>query len=231
MVSKTGSQTPARPHMSLMICRTCPFIQITKGKTNWLWVMVRVYLSLILAGPLHTLHLDLLSLLMCCMFHRFLLISFLCINSLKIIIVSSYLIHLASLYRTACPRGFFFRVAVRMGSIHFGTSSSLLQPTAPTVFFGERSSIDVWHKRLGHPSSSSLQHLLHDIPIRGTSSMSFCDHCQYGKSHKLPFPISPSVSSQPLEIVHSDVWGPSPVLSVNGFKYYLIFIDAHGSFL
>lgn len=113
------------------------------------------------------------------------------------------------------------------GLYPFRTSSSLLQPTAPTVLFGEKSSIDVWHKRLGHPSasSSSLQHLLHDIPIRGTSFMSFCDHCQYGKSRKLLFPISAFVSSQPLEIVHSDVWGPSPILFVNGFKYYLIFID------
>lgn len=55
--------------------------------------------------------------------------------------------------------------------------------------------------------------------------MSFCEHCQYGKSHKLQFTASATVSSQPLEIVHSDVWGPSPILSVTGFRYYLIFID------
>jgi hypothetical protein len=28
----------------------------------------------------------------------------------------------------------------------------------------------------------------------------------------------------PLELIHSDVWGPTPV-SVNGYKYYISFID------
>ena len=52
-----------------------------------------------------------------------------------------------------------------------------------------------------------------------------CDSCQLGKSSKLPFSSSLFVSSRPLERVHCDLWGPSPVTSVQGFKYYVIFID------
>lgn len=32
-------------------------------------------------------------------------------------------------------------------------------------------------------------------------------------------------STAPLELVHCDVWGPSPKVSFLGFKYYIVFID------
>ena len=31
--------------------------------------------------------------------------------------------------------------------------------------------------------------------------------------------------SAPFELVHSDVWGPCPVLSPTGFKYFVTFMD------
>jgi hypothetical protein len=43
--------------------------------------------------------------------------------------------------------------------------------------------------------------------------------------HKLPFVHSQFQSTQPLELVHSDVWGPAPISSSNGYKYYLLFVD------
>ena len=56
-----------------------------------------------------------------------------------------------------------------------------------------------------------------------------CDACQQGKSHQLPYPKSSSVSSHPLEIVYSDVWGPA-CLSSGGFKFYVSFIDDFSKF-
>lgn len=44
------------------------------------------------------------------------------------------------------------------------------------------------------------------------------------KSHKLPFVESSLVSIAPLELIYSDVW-TSPVFSIDGFKYYVVFID------
>ena len=40
--------------------------------------------------------------------------------------------------------------------------------------------------------------------------------------------LSPRINqraSAPFELVHSDVWGPCPVLSLTGFKYFVTFVD------
>jgi transposase InsO family protein len=52
-----------------------------------------------------------------------------------------------------------------------------------------------------------------------------CKHCLIGKMHRLPFTHSQFQSTQPLELVHSNVWGPAPVNSCNGYRYYLLFVD------
>lgn len=52
-----------------------------------------------------------------------------------------------------------------------------------------------------------------------------CNSCHINKSHKLPFSVSSIKTTTPLELIFSDVWGPSPITSVNGFQYYLVFVD------
>jgi hypothetical protein len=55
------------------------------------------------------------------------------------------------------------------------------------------------------------------------------DSCQQAKSHQLPYPVSTSVSSKPLELAFSGVWGPAPD-SVGRKKYYVSFIDDFSKF-
>jgi hypothetical protein len=50
------------------------------------------------------------------------------------------------------------------------------------------------------------------------------------KSHKLPFASSTTISVAPLNIVHSNLWGPAPLLSRSGFRYYVIFLDDYSRF-
>ena len=89
-----------------------------------------------------------------------------------------------------------------------------------------------WHSRLGHPSSSIVQQVLskNNVPFVSESNKEqMCDACQLGKSHQLPYPVSTSVSSSPLELIFSDVWGPAST-SINRHNYYVSFIDDFSKF-
>ena len=91
----------------------------------------------------------------------------------------------------------------------------------------QAASESTWHQRLGHPHLDILQLLSRNktIVFNKSSNKAFCDSCHLGKSCQLPFLASQFVATQPLERIHSDLWGPSPVVSTQGFKYYVIFID------
>ena len=114
--------------------------------------------------------------------------------------------------------------------IHTQPSPSLVT-ASPTVyaFLSSKNKWQLWHHRLGHPSDrvlvSTLPSLSSCISVRNKHVQHHCKHCLIGKMHQLPFAHSQFQSTQPLELVHSDVWGPAPVSSSNGYKYYLLFMD------
>lgn len=85
----------------------------------------------------------------------------------------------------------------------------------------------VWHQRLGHANFQVLQLIQTSkaISINKSSTTSVCEPCQMGKSCQLPFYSSASNVMEPLDQLHCDLWGPSPVVSVQGFKYYAVFMD------
>ena len=68
-------------------------------------------------------------------------------------------------------------------------------------------------------------------PLPSDGIVSHCIHCLNGKMHQFPFPTSDFHASSPLELVHSDVWGPAPVTSTNDFQYYVLFVDAYSKFI
>ncbi|KAJ3705170.1 hypothetical protein LUZ61_008875 [Rhynchospora tenuis] len=97
---------------------------------------------------------------------------------------------------------------------------------SPQAFLGTCTSASIWHSRLGHPSKSTTMSVLHSYNLPCNSNkLDVCHDCAIAKSHQLPFSSSSHSSTSPLEIVHSDVWGPCPIVSKNGYKYYLIFVD------
>lgn len=57
-----------------------------------------------------------------------------------------------------------------------------------------------------------------------------CEPCQMGKSSKLPFYTSMSTTLESLDRIHCDLWGPSPIVSNQGFKYYAIFVDDYSRY-
>ena len=94
-------------------------------------------------------------------------------------------------------------------------------------------STSLWHHRLGHASSRVIQQVLsrHQLPVsHNRNNTRVCDACQSGKSHQLPYPRSTSVSSHPMDLIFSDVWGPAPN-SIGRHNYYASFIDDHNKFV
>ena len=49
--------------------------------------------------------------------------------------------------------------------------------------------------------------------------------CQFGKQTAIPFNNSVSHSLSPFDLIHSDVWGPSPITTQGGSRYFVIFVD------
>jgi histone deacetylase 1/2 len=88
---------------------------------------------------------------------------------------------------------------------------------------------DLWHSLLGHPTPRILNFLVSENKIVCTSRRSFtqCQACPLGKSSRLSLRPTGHKTFAPLDLIFSDVWGPAPMLSSDGFLYFVIFIDAH----
>jgi transposase InsO family protein len=105
-------------------------------------------------------------------------------------------------------------------SLHF-SSSSVSAPVITASAF-----IELWHSRLGHVFLPRIQTLVSRGLLGSVSSSPFyCMPCQLGKQPVLPFNNSESIASATFDLIHSDVWGPSPVPTVTGSRYFVIFID------
>ncbi|GJS62618.1 retrovirus-related pol polyprotein from transposon TNT 1-94 [Tanacetum coccineum] len=81
----------------------------------------------------------------------------------------------------------------------------------------------LWHRRLGHPSGSYLHTLFPKLfPLNKPIS---CETCILAKSHRQTFKPSNTRVKVPFSLIHSDVWGPAPVIGGQSFRYYVIFVD------
>ena len=103
----------------------------------------------------------------------------------------------------------------------------LNQTHSPEANIGERASLNHWHHRLGHPNIRILHNVIsaYGLPILLGNKFESCDACMSSKSHHLPYSKSSHQTNKALEIIHSDLWGPSPVISHAINRYYVMFID------
>jgi transposase InsO family protein len=92
-------------------------------------------------------------------------------------------------------------------------------------------SISLWHARLGHANMRGIANTVKakavdGLACTGLGTDTVCESCVYGRAHRLPFPKkSTSRAIGVLDLVHSDVYGPMPVESVGGARYYVGFTD------
>ncbi|GJU62608.1 putative ribonuclease H-like domain-containing protein [Tanacetum coccineum] len=93
-----------------------------------------------------------------------------------------------------------------------------------------------WHRRLGHVNFKNLNKLVKGNLVRGLPSKIFqndhtCVACQKGKQHKASCKAkSVSSISQPLQLLHMDLFGPTSVRSINHKTYCLVITDDFSRF-
>ena len=86
----------------------------------------------------------------------------------------------------------------------------------------------LWHNKLGHRSAKEMKMLVAKEALEGLKfvDMDLRESCVMGKQKRVSFIKTPTEQKKVrLEMVHTDVWGPSPVSSLGGSRFYVTFID------
>ena len=93
------------------------------------------------------------------------------------------------------------------------------------------------HRRLGHISAEAIRNLIRANAVTGIQLLNpqssfICNSCHYAKTTRKP--ISKERRSSPAQAfgdeIHSDLWGPSPVSTIGGRKYYVTFTDDYSRY-
>jgi hypothetical protein len=91
--------------------------------------------------------------------------------------------------------------------------------------------LSLWHRRCIHHNYADIHKMVREKMVTGLDIHSdqkpdpICEPCLAGKMHSDPFPSSPSHCAKPLELVHTDLHGPLPVQTPEGYHYWITFID------
>ncbi|GJV29977.1 putative ribonuclease H-like domain-containing protein [Tanacetum coccineum] len=95
---------------------------------------------------------------------------------------------------------------------------------------------NLWHRRLGHINFKTMNKLVRGNLVRGLPLKFFendhtCVACQKGKQHKGSCKTKTVSSiSQPLQMLHMDLFGPTFVKSIMKKMYYLVVTDDFSRF-
>ncbi|GJV39291.1 putative ribonuclease H-like domain-containing protein [Tanacetum coccineum] len=95
---------------------------------------------------------------------------------------------------------------------------------------------NLWHRRLGHVNFKTMNKLVKGNLVRGLPLKIFdndhtCVACQKGKQHKASCKAKLMSSiSQPLQMLHMDLFGPTSVRSINYKTYCLVVTDDFSRF-
>ena len=83
--------------------------------------------------------------------------------------------------------------------------------------------MSLWHSRLSHPNKLILNQVLSHLHVKipPDTVVEFCEACQHGELQRISIPSStfPHTKGH-LQLIHMDVSGPTPISSIEGYRYY-----------
>jgi transposase InsO family protein len=95
---------------------------------------------------------------------------------------------------------------------------------------GKEDEIWLWHRRMGHIHFDNLvkvskKEAVREMPQITKPTNTLCKHCQQGKQRKTGFKSKEYSMTIPLEIVHTDLVGPTTTKGLKGEKYFMLLVD------
>jgi hypothetical protein len=90
-------------------------------------------------------------------------------------------------------------------------------------FLGKEDESWLWHRRMGHIHLDNLikiskREAVREMPQIKKPTNTLCKHCQQGKKTKTMFKSKEYSMTRPLEIVHTDLVGPTTTKGLKGEK-------------
>jgi hypothetical protein len=118
------------------------------------------------------------------------------------------------------------RMVIGAGELREGLYYLRGRATVATVQTGNEKSFNLWHKRLGHPSSKVLE-LVSNIGAGKISSLrnQVCDVYLRAKQIRDKFPASDNKTLESFQLIHCDLWGPYRTTALCGARYFLTIVD------
>jgi transposase InsO family protein len=88
----------------------------------------------------------------------------------------------------------------------------------------------LWHRRMGHMHFDNLvkvskREAVREMPQITKPTNTLCKHCQQGKKTKTKFKSKEYSTTKPLEIVHTDLVGPTTTKGLKGERYFMLLVD------
>jgi transposase InsO family protein len=88
----------------------------------------------------------------------------------------------------------------------------------------------LWNRRMGHMHFDNLvkvnkRESVREMPQIMKPTNTLCKHCQQGKQTKTRFKSKEYSTTRPLEIVHTDLVGPTTTKGLKGEKYFMLLVD------
>jgi hypothetical protein len=95
--------------------------------------------------------------------------------------------------------------------------------------------LQLWHRRFSHLNYADVKRLVSGNLISGLTIKSstvpdpICEPCIAGRQHRTVIKES-NTEYELLGLIHSDLHGPLPTATPEGYKYWITFIDHHSRF-
>ena len=111
-------------------------------------------------------------------------------------------------------------------TLRLPASATSPSTSSSSAAFATTPSSTTWHRRLGHPGRDVLAQLRcsTNVPCTRAPAEHLRHACQLGRHVRLSFSSFSSHAAHTFDLIHCDLW-TSPVLSMFGYKYYLVVVD------